>query len=113
MNFTYDYSEDPLKEGLQGNITWIIPEVSFPAHWIHKEEICKCNNGQCNNIPQINEPLLIADEGVYNTYILDTDYLSWALIMHCAEKNKSPRYLSALLLSRKPQLSVNVINFLR
>jgi len=92
MNFTYDYSEDPLKEGLLGNITWIIPEFSAPAHWIHKEEFY---------------------EGVYNTYILDTDYISWALIMHCAEKNKSPRYLSALLLSRKPELSINVINFLR
>lgn len=43
MNFTYDYSEDPEKEGLQGNITWIIPEFSSPAHWIHKEEICEYN----------------------------------------------------------------------
>lgn len=33
--------------------------------------------------------------------------------MHCAEKQKSPRYLSALMLSRKPDLPNNVVNFLR
>lgn len=44
---------------------------------------------------------------------MDTDYKSWALIMHCAEKQKSPRYLSALMLSRKPDLPNNVVNFLR
>lgn len=33
--------------------------------------------------------------------------------MHCAEKSKSPRYLSALMLSRKPNLQNNVVNFLR
>lgn len=55
-----------------------------------------------------------ADEGIYNTYIIDTDYKSWALIMHCAEKTKDPpRYLSALLLSREQHLGINVINFLR
>lgn len=53
------------------------------------------------------------DEGIYNTYILDTDYKSWALIMHCAEKAKSTRYLSALLLSREQELGINVINYLR
>uniref|UniRef100_A0A1B0B8H9 Lipocalin/cytosolic fatty-acid binding domain-containing protein n=1 Tax=Glossina palpalis gambiensis TaxID=67801 RepID=A0A1B0B8H9_9MUSC len=53
------------------------------------------------------------DEGIYNTYVLDTDYRTWGLIMHCAEKKKHPRYLSALLLSREPQLGDNVINFLR
>lgn len=53
------------------------------------------------------------DEGVYNTYIIDTDYREWALIMHCAEKPKSNRYLSALMLSRTPTIGVNVINFLR
>lgn len=53
------------------------------------------------------------DEGVYNTYIIDTDYTEWALIMHCAEKAKSNRYLSALMLSRTPSIGINVINFLR
>lgn len=57
--------------------------------------------------------ILIADEGIYNTYILDTDYKSWALIMHCAEKEKSTRYLSALLLSRERELGMNVISYLR
>lgn len=33
--------------------------------------------------------------------------------MHCAEKKKQPRYLSALLLSRRQNLGENVINFLR
>lgn len=56
---------------------------------------------------------LFSDEGIYNTYVLDTDYKSWALIMHCAEKAKSPKYLSALLLARTPKLPINAINFLR
>lgn len=55
----------------------------------------------------------LLDEGVYNTYIIDTDYTEWALIMHCAEKAKSNRYLSALMLSRTPSIGINVINFLR
>lgn len=92
MNFTYIYNDDPLRNVLQGNITWDIPNFSMPEHWIHSED---------------------SYEGIYNTYILDTDYRTWALIMHCAEKAKSPRYLSALLLSREPVLGVNVINFLR
>lgn len=93
MNFTYIYKDDPLKDELQGNITWEIPNFMTPEHWVHSENIY---------------------EGIiYNTYILDTDYTTWALIMHCAEKLKSPRYLSALLLSRKAKLGVNEINFLR
>lgn len=53
------------------------------------------------------------DEGIYNTYIIDTDYKSWGLIMHCAEKSRSSRYLSAFILSREAALGTNVINFLR
>lgn len=56
---------------------------------------------------------LILDEGIYNTYVLDTDYKTWALIMHCAEKARSPKYLSALLLARTPKLAVNEVSFLR
>jgi hypothetical protein len=37
----------------------------------------------------------------------------WALLMHCAEKKKDSRYLSALLLSRKDTLGSNVKAFLR
>ncbi|XP_055713227.1 uncharacterized protein LOC129807772 [Phlebotomus papatasi] len=93
MNFTYIYADDPLHELQQGNITWIIPNFATSAHWVHTEDIY---------------------EGIYNTYIIDTDYKSWALIMHCAEKTKDPpRYLSALLLSREQHLGINVINFLR
>ncbi|XP_059617501.1 uncharacterized protein LOC132262293 [Phlebotomus argentipes] len=93
MNFTYIYADDPLHEVQQGNITWIIPNFAASAHWVHAEDIY---------------------EGIYNTYIIDTDYKSWALIMHCAEKTKDPpRYLSALLLSREKHLGINVINFLR
>jgi hypothetical protein len=35
------------------------------------------------------------------------------MLMHCAEKQKHSRYLSALLLSRKPNLGFNVKAFLR
>lgn len=41
MNFTYIYAEDPLREELRGNITWIIPNYNTPAHWIHTEDICR------------------------------------------------------------------------
>lgn len=55
----------------------------------------------------------ISDEGIYNTYVIDTDYENWSLIMHCAEKKRNPRYLSALLMSRTPLLANNVKVFLR
>ncbi|XP_058811511.1 lopap [Topomyia yanbarensis] len=92
MNFTYFFSDDPLRNFQQGNITWVIPNYAAPAHWIHAEWTY---------------------EEVYNTYIIDTDYRSWGLIMHCAEKTKTQKYLSALMLSREPTLTQNVINFLR
>lgn len=41
MNFTFSYTDDPLNEKLIGNITWDIPDVHQPAHWIHQEDICK------------------------------------------------------------------------
>lgn len=50
---------------------------------------------------------------MYNTYVIDTDYENWALIMHCAEKKKYTRYLSALMLSRSQTLGHNVKVFLR
>lgn len=53
------------------------------------------------------------DEGVYNTYIIDSDYDNWALLMHCAEKKKSSRYISALMMSRTTTLGYNVKAFLR
>lgn len=45
--------------------------------------------------------------------MLDSDYTSWALLMHCAEKSKSPRYLSSFIMSREESLGVNVISYLR
>ena len=53
------------------------------------------------------------DEGVYNTYVIDYLNDEWALLMHCAEKKKNSRYLSALMLSRKSSLGTNVKSFLR
>jgi hypothetical protein len=44
---------------------------------------------------------------------VDTDYENWALLMHCAEKKKNTRYLSALIMSRIPTLGRNVKAFLR
>ncbi|XP_026480279.1 apolipoprotein D-like [Ctenocephalides felis] len=92
MNFTYMFADDPLFEQLEGNITWTIPNPDTMAHWVHKEDTY---------------------EGIYNTYVLDSDYKDWTLLMHCAEKEESTRYLSALLLSRKPDLTINVISYLR
>ncbi|XP_030756855.1 uncharacterized protein LOC115882757 [Sitophilus oryzae] len=92
MNFTYSFTDDPLNEQLLGNITWIIPNPIEPAHWTHSEDTY---------------------EGVYNTYVLDSDYISWALLLHCAEKSKVPRYLSSFIMSREPTLGINVISYLR
>ncbi|XP_069669046.1 apolipoprotein D [Periplaneta americana] len=92
MNFTYTFTDDPTAELLYGNITWEIPNPSRPSHWVHAEDIY---------------------EGVYNTYVLDSDYKSWALLLHCAEKSKSPRYLSSFIMSRKPALAPNVVSYLR
>lgn len=47
MNFTYYYSDDPLRNFQQGNITWVIPNFAQPAHWIHAEFTCK-NSGRFN-----------------------------------------------------------------
>lgn len=41
MNFSYIFAEDPLREKLQGNITWMIPKFEEPGHWQHTEDICK------------------------------------------------------------------------
>lgn len=41
MNFTYTYENDPLKDRLQGNLTWTIPNFNVPSHWVHKEDFCK------------------------------------------------------------------------
>ncbi|XP_011701069.1 PREDICTED: apolipoprotein D [Wasmannia auropunctata] len=92
MNFTYSFTDDPINELLVGNITWKIPSPDLPAHWMHAE---------------------LPYEGVYNTYVLDSDYKSWALLMHCAEKSKSPRYLSSFIMSREASLGANVISYLR
>lgn len=44
MNFTYIFEEDPIKEPIQGNLTWLIPNFNIPAHWMHTEDICKFIN---------------------------------------------------------------------
>ncbi|KAJ3640954.1 hypothetical protein Zmor_027486 [Zophobas morio] len=92
MNFTYSFTDDPINEQLVGNITWTIPNPVVPSHWTHSEDTY---------------------EGVYNTFVLDSDYTSWALLLHCAEKSKVPRYLSSFIMSREPVLGINVISYLR
>lgn len=54
-----------------------------------------------------------ADQGVYNTYVLDSDYVTWALLLHCAEQTGSLRYLSSFILSRTKDLPHNVQAYLR
>ncbi|XP_046980605.1 apolipoprotein D [Schistocerca americana] len=92
MNFTYSFTDDPDNELLAGNITWEIPDPAMAAHWVHAEDTY---------------------EGVYNTFVVNSDYKSWALLLHCAEKSKSPRYLSSFIMSRVPGLPKNVISYLR
>lgn len=91
MNFTYSFTDDPDHEQLLGNITWVIPNPEQPSHWVHAED---------------------SYEGVYNTYILDVEFNAWSLLLHCAEKSKSPRYLSSFIMSRKSDLSANAIHYL-
>ncbi|XP_053605721.1 uncharacterized protein Karl [Plodia interpunctella] len=91
MNFTYRFADDPLGENLLGNITWRV-DLNEPAHWTHSE---------------------ITYDGIYNTYVLDTEYKTWALLLHCAEQREGARYLSAFVLSRKTTLPKNVMAYLR
>lgn len=70
----------------------MIPDTEVLSHWLHTETSYK---------------------DIYNTYIIDTNYKEWALIMHCAEKYENPRYLSAFMLSRNKTLAHNVVSFLR
>lgn len=44
---------------------------------------------------------------------MDSDYTSWALLLHCAEKSKVPRYLSSFIMSREETVGNNVISYLR
>lgn len=95
MNFTYSFIDDPDNEQLYGNITWHVPDMAVPAHWIHAEDTY---------------------EGVYNTYVMDIDVngnKSWVLLLHCAEKTGSTRYLSSFIMGRQPTLPDNVLAFLR
>lgn len=55
---------------------------------------------------------LPTDEGVYNTYVLDCAD-TWAVLLHCAEKPSSPRYLSSILLSRDMTVPANVRSYVR
>jgi len=89
MDFTYSYADDPDNEMLTGNITWNIPNIELPGHWVHMET---------------------PYEGVYNTYVLDCKD-TWAVLLHCAEKPSSPRYLSSILLSREKTVPVNVRSY--
>lgn len=41
MNFTYFYKDDPDKDELYGNITWVVPDIEIPGHWTHAELICR------------------------------------------------------------------------
>lgn len=65
-------------------------------------------------IVEINGNLFFAcaDEGVYNTFVLDCKD-TWAVLLHCAEKPSSPRYLSSILLSRNKTVPVNVLSYVR
>lgn len=40
MNFTYQFADDPANELLQGNITWKVPDIAMPSHWVHAEDPC-------------------------------------------------------------------------
>ncbi|GBP51725.1 hypothetical protein EVAR_96276_1 [Eumeta japonica] len=91
MNFTYRFADDPLGETLLGNITWRV-DLAAPAHWTHEEKTY---------------------DGIYNTYVLDTEYKTWALLLHCAEQDEGARYLSAFVLSRNTTLPKNVMAYLR
>lgn len=63
-----------------------------------------------------NLPIIFPDEGVYNTYVLDIDVngdKSWVLLLHCAEKSGTARYLSSFIMGRRSTLPVNVIAYLQ
>lgn len=63
-----------------------------------------------------NLRIIFPDEGIYNTYVLDIDVngdKSWVLLLHCAEKSGTARYLSSFIMGRRSTLPVNVIAYLQ
>lgn len=50
MNFTFSFMDDPDNEQLYGNITWRIPDLRRPSHWVHSEDTCKLRNEKCGEL---------------------------------------------------------------
>ncbi|KAG8237146.1 hypothetical protein J437_LFUL011194 [Ladona fulva] len=110
MVFSYVFADDPLRETLLGNLTWDIPEMSNPAHWVHAED---------------------AYDGIYDTFVVDAEASSWALLVHCARNDaiqplhspmhnvigtgqaRTRRFISAFILSRQSELAPGALAYLR
>lgn len=54
----------------------------------------------------------MTDRGIYNTYVIDTDYTTWLLLLHCSDPQPNKKYLSAFVFSRKPVLDKMTIAYL-
>ncbi|XKL69388.1 hypothetical protein PGB90_007157 [Kerria lacca] len=94
MNFTFSFTDDPENEQLYGNITWRIPNGQQPSHWVHSED---------------------PSDEIIDTLFRETIHIdnSWLLLLHCAEKSSSSRYLSTFIMSHQSTLPINVMSYLR
>lgn len=92
MNLTYSYASDPYHKLLLGNITWSVPDLLTSSHWIHTEENY---------------------DGFYDTYVIDIEYDSWLLLLHCAEKENKPRYLFGFIMSRSSAINITIVSYLK
>lgn len=54
-----------------------------------------------------------ADKGVYNTDVIDTDYSSWLILLHCSDPESEKKFLSTFVLSRTAYIDRLVTEYLR
>ncbi|CAL8127325.1 unnamed protein product [Orchesella dallaii] len=92
MKLTYIYADDPGEEAQTGNMTWQIPDPRRPEHWRHTENPYK---------------------GVYNTDVIDTDYTTWLILLHCSDPESEKKFLSTFVLSRTAYIDKLTTDYLR
>lgn len=53
------------------------------------------------------------DKGVYNTDVIDTDYTSWLILLHCSDPESEKKFLSTFVLSRTAYIDRTTTEYLR
>lgn len=111
------YADDPSSEAQTGNMTWQIPDPRRPEHWRHTENPCKMLKFFLTQTSKIQIWILThcycEDKGAYNTDVIDTDYVSWLILLHCSDPESEKKFLSTFVLSRAPYIDKMTTDYLR